>query len=177
VLHTVLRHPARVLAAVLADYGSGSADAARFRAAMAETAEAFLAHGSAWTFEHRLAENEIVAGLGARRKRARDGMRRLVEGQNAEAMAYTIRGILTNRPSVRELEPELRRIGCPVLVIRGALDRGVAEASSILTGAIPDVREVVIPEVGHVTNILAPGPFNRALRDFLERSSRADSGG
>ena len=174
VLHTLLRHPERVLAAALADYGSGSVDPGRFRASMEETARAFLTHGSAWTFQHRLLESELVIGLGARRKRALDGMRRTVESQDPEAMAHTIRGILTNHPSPGDLAPELRRVDRPVLIIRGALDRAVAGPSSVLAGAIPGAEEVVIAGAGHVTNIQAPGEFSRALGGFLDRCQASE---
>ena len=82
-------------------------------------------------------------------------------------MAHTMRGYLMRRPTVYSLEPLLRKVTSPVLVIRGELDERVAEPSAFLARTMPTAREIVIPGVGHVTNILAPTRFNEALRTFL----------
>ncbi len=175
VLHTLLRHPSRVLSAVLADVGSGSDDPAAFRKKGEELARAFLERGSSWAFERLLSRTSFVSGLGERRNRTVEMMKRIVEGHAAYAMAYTMRGYLMRRPTVYALEPELRKVRCPVLVIRGEEDERVAGPAAFLAEVIPGAQQVIIPGVGHVTNILAPAPFNRALRDFLERSEARDS--
>ncbi|WP_416983667.1 alpha/beta fold hydrolase [Streptomyces sp. T028] len=61
----------------------------------------------------------------------------------------------------------LPAIGVPVLLVWGELDArsplGVARA---FQAALPDCELVVIPGVGHVSNLEAPEGFNRAVRAF-----------
>lgn len=172
VLHTMLRHPHRVRSAVLADPGAGSDDVVAFRKDNERLARDFETKGSAWTFENRLANSAFVSGLGDRRQRAIEGMQALVESQDPIAIAHIIRNVLSPRPSVYSLEHELRAIRCPVLVVSGERDAAVEEPARYLADTIPGAESVVIPDVGHVTNILAPGPFNEALLTFLDRHER-----
>ena len=44
-----------------------------------------------------------------------------------------------------------------------------AEATRPMAGAIPGARYEEIPDAGHLSNMEAPGEFNRLLADHLER--------
>ncbi len=167
VLHALLKQPERFMSATLADVGSGSDDMAEFIEKGEILAKAFLEHGSLWAFERLLERGSFAAGLGERRQQTVASMKRIVENHPAHAMAHTMRGYLMRRPTVYSLEPLLRKVTSPVLVIRGELDERVAEPSAFLARTMPTAREIVIPGVGHVTNILAPTRFNEALRTFL----------
>jgi pimeloyl-ACP methyl ester carboxylesterase len=48
----------------------------------------------------------------------------------------------------------------------------VAEA---MHRAIPGSELVVLPEVGHMSNLEAPEGFNQAVRRFLEEATRPDA--
>jgi pimeloyl-ACP methyl ester carboxylesterase len=94
-------------------------------------------------------------------------MRQLVASQDARAMAFTLTGILATRPSFPALAEPLSRVRQPCLVIRGAEDRLVEEASRFLASTLPRCQSVVIPDASHVTNIQAPSAFNQAILAFL----------
>jgi len=171
-LHVLLRYPDRVQTATLADIGTGSDDPIAFRTYCSDLADSFLEHGTAWTFEHRLSQDEFVLGLSRKREKALDGLKALVESQDPKGLAYCLYGVISDRPSIYSLEPELRAVDRPVLVITGALDTTVTGPAGFLARIIPGAQAVVIPDVGHVTNIQAPGPFNRALLAFLDSHRR-----
>jgi pimeloyl-ACP methyl ester carboxylesterase len=68
----------------------------------------------------------------------------------------------------------LPRIAVPTLLVWGELDaRSPLDAvARAFEAAIPDAGLVVLPGVGHVSNLEAPEAFNRAVRAFLERLRR-----
>jgi pimeloyl-ACP methyl ester carboxylesterase len=66
--------------------------------------------------------------------------------------------------------PTLRRAGVPLLLIQGALDKGInAELASTLATleAAPQARIVPLAGAGHFANMEQPAAFNRILETFL----------
>lgn len=65
--------------------------------------------------------------------------------------------------------PDLRRLRCPVLIIAGDRDSFMAvdEAKS-MERVISDVTVTILP-TGHAAAIEAPGAFNQAVLDFMDR--------
>jgi len=65
---------------------------------------------------------------------------------------------------------ELAGIAVPALVVVGEHDKPSPPAeAAAMADAIPDSHLEVIPGVGHLSNLEAPGAFNRALVEFLAR--------
>lgn len=63
----------------------------------------------------------------------------------------------------------LASIVVPTLVLHGDADvRSPLQAGEALHDAIPGSQLVVLPGVGHVSNIEAPDRFNAELRHFLQ---------
>jgi pimeloyl-ACP methyl ester carboxylesterase len=68
------------------------------------------------------------------------------------------------------LDERLAELKLPVLVITGDDDRIVPTEESIrLSKELPAAGLVVIPNCGHVPQEECPGPFTKALVDFVER--------
>lgn len=64
--------------------------------------------------------------------------------------------------------PQLEAISVPTLVIVGERDISDFRAiSNQLVRRIPDAQEVVIPRVGHMSNMEAPSMFNWLVQQFL----------
>jgi 3-oxoadipate enol-lactonase len=60
------------------------------------------------------------------------------------------------------------KIGVPALVLVGDEDRITpADLANELADVIPDARMHVIPGAGHLTNLEAPGEFNRLVEGFI----------
>jgi 3-oxoadipate enol-lactonase len=64
----------------------------------------------------------------------------------------------------------LATLRLPVLCLAGADDRNAPPAvMQQMAARIPGAEYVCLPGVGHLANMEAPAPFNRALIDFLSR--------
>jgi pimeloyl-ACP methyl ester carboxylesterase len=62
----------------------------------------------------------------------------------------------------------LRQIKCPTLILVGEFDIVFLSASEIMAKEIPDNRHVIMPGVGHMTNIENLEGFMQEIFDFLE---------
>jgi pimeloyl-ACP methyl ester carboxylesterase len=62
----------------------------------------------------------------------------------------------------------LRQIKCPTLILVGEFDIVFLSASEIMAKEIPDSRHVIMPGVGHMTNIENLEGFMEEIFDFLE---------
>ncbi len=79
-----------------------------------------------------------------------------------------------NADPARNLRPpaieRLAEVAVPTLVVVGEND--IADFHHIadrLAADIPGARLVVLPDVGHMSNMEAPGPFNEVVLSFLDR--------
>jgi pimeloyl-ACP methyl ester carboxylesterase len=67
-----------------------------------------------------------------------------------------------------DLRPVLPTIAVPTLVLHGEVDaRSPLAVGEALHESIPGSQFVVLPGVGHVSNVEAPEQFDRAVRAFL----------
>jgi 3-oxoadipate enol-lactonase len=91
-------------------------------------------------------------------------LRRLIEDQSTDAIADGLRAMMT-RPDSADV---LAAVHVPTLIIVGSEDTitTVADAES-MHRAVRGSQLVVIPGVGHMSNMEAPGEFNRALLEVL----------
>jgi pimeloyl-ACP methyl ester carboxylesterase len=89
------------------------------------------------------------------------------------ALAEILRHSLAELPGPSTLEPELRKLACPVLIVVGSEDASSAEPGRALASSLPDAELVVIPGAGHVVNLAAPDAFSEACRRLLARADRS----
>jgi pimeloyl-ACP methyl ester carboxylesterase len=76
------------------------------------------------------------------------------------------------RASAENLRDALPHINVPTLLVYGDKDvRAPMAVAEDLHAAISGSTLVVLPDTGHLCNIEAPGPFNRAMWNFLDRRS------
>ncbi|MEM1432490.1 MAG: alpha/beta fold hydrolase [Pseudomonadota bacterium] len=144
-----LRHPDRTQALLIIDTGPGfKKDAAR----------------EAWNRQANAMADEIAAkGVGALSDRSAE----MATSQHDDLSGVVLAGrtLLTQyNPSVIESLPH---IGCPSLVVVGALDEPFLAASSYMAGKIPDARLEVVADAGHAVNIDQPAAFNAVVGSFL----------
>ena len=62
----------------------------------------------------------------------------------------------------------LRQIKCPTLILVGEFDIVFLSGSEIMAKEIPDNRHVIMPGVGHMTNIEDTEGFLKEVLDFIE---------
>ena len=86
-----------------------------------------------------------------------------------QGQANTMRGVQMKRPSLWELEGEMKKIGVPTLIVTGDEDDPCLEPALLMKRAIASAGLVVLPQAGHTINLEDPEPFNRAMLDFFTR--------
>lgn len=94
--------------------------------------------------------------------------------QSATGSSLTLRNVQGKRPGLQELEPELRQLIVPTLVIAGDEDEHCLAPSLYLKRMLPNCGLWVVPRSGHAVNLEEPAAFNREMLDFfgaVERGS------
>jgi pimeloyl-ACP methyl ester carboxylesterase len=86
---------------------------------------------------------------------------------SAVGAALTMRGVQGQRPSVYELEPQLRQLCVPTLIVTGDEDEPCLDPGLFLKRTVPTAGLVVLPKSGHTINIEEPDAFNRTISEFL----------
>jgi pimeloyl-ACP methyl ester carboxylesterase len=108
----------------------------------------------------------IAQGAAAER-----ALRACLMTHRAHGIANTAREVLAKRPTVYALEPKLRALRVPTLLIVGEHDDPCVRVHRFMAEALPRTTAVVIPRVGHLTNLEAPATFNRAVSRFLSSAA------
>jgi pimeloyl-ACP methyl ester carboxylesterase len=172
-LHLLLRHPGRVLSAVVAGAGYGAQPEREqaFRAECEAIAAAFEAEGSA-RVAARYAAGPARVQFQNKNPRGWAEFAAALGQHSARGSALTMRGVQASRPSLYALRGELSRIAAPVLIMAGDEDEGCLEPALMLKRTIPTSGLVVLPLTGHTANLEEPGAFNAAVDRFLAAAER-----
>ena len=86
---------------------------------------------------------------------------------SAQGSALTMRGLQALRPSVWELEEEMKKLTVPTLIISGDEDEPCLLPNVYMKRTIPSAGLQLIPKSGHTINIEEPELFNEALEKFF----------
>jgi len=81
--------------------------------------------------------------------------------------ALTMRELQAKRPSLWELEAELKKFALPLLVLVGDEDGWCLDSSMYLKRIVPTAGLCVIPRAGHTITSEEPAAFNAALADLI----------
>jgi pimeloyl-ACP methyl ester carboxylesterase len=167
-LHLGIRYPELVSSLVIAACGYGAQPEARdgFRQESAGIAAAFEQEGTAAVAE-RYAVGPARVQLQNKNPEAWAVFASALAEHSATGMARTMLGVQRERPSLYDLQSELRALEMPVLIIAGDEDDGCLEPDLMLKRTIPAAGLLVMPNTGHTCNLEEPELFNRTLEDFL----------
>jgi len=171
-LNFALTYPKAVSALVVADTGAGSDEAADWIATVDSLAEA-LDRGGVEAFADAAIALPLFARYAAQGPTAERFIRSCLMCHSARGIAHTAREVLVKRPSVYALGPRLRKLAVPTLLIVGEHDEPCVKVHRFMAEVIPRARHVLIPGVGHLTNLEAPQAFSRALASFLRAADSA----
>lgn len=90
-----------------------------------------------------------------------------MEATSVAAVDTAIHALMTRPDST----PDLGRIACPALVVVGQEDTLTPTSDAeLLASSIAGAELVVLPRVGHLSNLEAPDLFSGALAAFLARA-------
>jgi pimeloyl-ACP methyl ester carboxylesterase len=167
------KFPERVVSCVAAGAGSGALKATR-----AQFIEDALARAAA--FERAGVIDAEATGLGPTRVQLKNkdprGWRTFVEHlaeHPAHAAAKTQRTVQAGRPSLYDLEGELRSIKAPLLLLVGDEDEPCLDVNLWMKRLLPNARLAVLPGSGHAINLEEPELFNDFVERFLVEVERA----
>jgi len=174
-LHVVLSHKDRVRSAVVAGVGYGSQPEKReqFRKESNAIADAFASRGSA-----RVAEGYAVGParvqLQNKNPKAWQEFAAALAKHDPTGAALTMRGVQATRPSLYDLQDQLRAVRTPMLIIAGDEDDGSLEPSLMLKRTIPTSALLIMPRTGHTLNLEEPEAFNSAVGRFFAAVESGD---
>ena len=167
-LHFGLNYPqmARSLVVAGCGYGSVAGDREKFQQDTAQVAQRIQSEG--------MPAMAAVYSKGPTRVQFEDkdprGWQEFADQlaeHSATGAALTMRGVQGHRPSVYELEEQMRHLQVPTLVVTGDEDEPCLEPGLFMKRAIPAAGLVIVPKTGHTINLEEPEAFNRIVSDFL----------
>ena len=87
--------------------------------------------------------------------------------------ALTLAGVQARRPSLYDLEEEMRGLTVPTLILTGDEDEPCLLPNVFMKRTIPSSALQVMPNAGHTINLEEPAAFNQMVAEFL---AQVDSG-
>lgn len=169
-LHVGLRHPQRCISVTAAGCGWGSVGDPVQREAMrkvaAETATIFAEKGIA-------AASALYADNATRQTQKYKDPRgfaefiRMMGEHSAQGHALTMAMLQAKRPTLWDLENDLKRFSVPLLVIVGDEDETCLDGSVFLKRTVPTAALFVIPRSGHTITSEEPAAVNAALAELF----------
>jgi pimeloyl-ACP methyl ester carboxylesterase len=175
-LHVGIHYPARCLSVTAAGCGWGSAPDMENRQAMqalaVETGKMFAEEGIACAAA-KYADAPMRQAFKHKDPRGWSEFARMLAEHSAAGHAHTMRNLQLKRPTLWEMEAELRRFSVPLLVIVGDEDDLCLDGSVFLKRAAPSAALLVLPRAGHTINSEEPAAVNAALAELF---SAAEAG-
>ncbi len=167
-LHFGLTHPDHALSLVVAGAGYGAEKEFEdyFRNVSLEVARQFEIQGAeAFAKVYSLAASRIIFQL--KDPLGWEEFARQLGEHSATGSALTMRGVQARRPSIYDLENELKKMTVPTLVMVGDEDDHCLQPGIFLKKTVPACGLAVLPKSGHTLNLEEPALFNSLVADFL----------
>jgi pimeloyl-ACP methyl ester carboxylesterase len=167
-LHVGIRYSQRCLSLTAAGCGWGSNPAEReSSAALAkDIARMFKDEGIAKAAA-KYADFAMRQQYKAKDPRGWEEFRRWMSEHSAEGHALTMLHLQLKRPTLWDMEAELKKLSVPLLVIVGDEDAACLDGSVMLKRTVPRAALLVLPRAGHTINSEEPAAFNQALLDLF----------
>ena len=169
-LHVGIHHPERCLSVTAAGCGYGSspdpAVVEATREASRETAKMFE------TEDFPVAAAKYADGATRQTHKHKDPrgfaeFARMLAEHSPAGHALTMRNVQAKRPTLWEMEADLKKFSVPLLVLVGDEDDWCVDGSIYLKRTVPTAGLVVIPRSGHTITSEEPAAFNAAVGDLI----------
>jgi len=169
-LHVGIRHPQRCISVTATGCGWGSVADRATREAMRkqalETAKMFTEKGMA-AAASIYSDNPTRLTQKYKDPRGFAEFVRMFAEHSAAGHAFTMTMVQARRPTLWDLEADLKRFSLPLLVIVGDEDDTCLEGSVFLKRSVPAAGLLVVPRSGHNINSEEPTVVNAALAEFF----------
>ena len=166
-LHFGLSYPERALSLVVAGvgYGAEKDQRERFRNEAVVIAGKLEKEGMA-AFAEAYAYGPTRVQFENKDPRGFAEFKRQLAEHSAKGAANTQLGVQRERPSIFDLEPQLKTLNVPTLILNGDEDWPCLLPGVFMKRMIPSAALQLIPNSGHTINIEEPDAFNAALAAF-----------
>jgi len=167
-LHFGLAYPERARSLLIAGCGYGAApgERAKFQAEAEATAASIERETMAEVSKRYALGPGRVQFQNKDPRGWREFAAQLAE-HSSRGSALTMRGVQARRPSLWELQEQMRALAVPVLVLTGDEDEACLEPALLMKRTIPTAGLAVMPRCGHGVNLEDPAEFNRITYDFI----------
>lgn len=169
-LHLGLHAPDRMLSLVVAGcgYGAGEESREQFQRETAEAADRM--------------EQETMAVFGAtyalcptrvqhqnKDPRGWKEFETQLREHSSKGSAHTMRGVQRRRPSLFDLEEQMRQLTVPTLILNGDEDEPCLDVGLFMKRTISSSALVLLPRTGHNSNLEEPALFNMFCENFFHQ--------
>lgn len=165
-----VRYPERCLSVTAAGCGYGSSPDAKLveqtREASRETAKMFETVDFA-TAAARYADGATRQTHKYKDPRGFAEFARMLAEHSPVGHAMTMREVQAKRPTLWDIQDDLKKFKLPLLVLVGDEDDWCLEASVFIKRTVPTAGLVVIPRSGHTITSEEPAAFNATLADLI----------
>jgi len=172
-LHVGIKAPARCLSVTAAGCGWGSKPDAKEREAMkalaAETGKMFAEQGIEKAAA-AYADAPMRQALKHKDPRGYAEFARMLGEHSAEGHAQTMFNLQLKRPTLWDMEADLRKFSVPLLIVVGDEDEPCIDGSVFLKRIAPTAGLLVMPRTGHNVPTEEPAAFNAALAELFASS-------
>ncbi|RDV03749.1 alpha/beta fold hydrolase [Undibacter mobilis] len=165
-----IKYPERCLSVTAAGCGYGSSPDAKIveqtREASRETAKMFE------TVDFPTAAARYADGATRQTHKYKDPrgfaeFAKMLAEHSPVGHAMTMREVQSKRPTLWDIQDDLKKFKLPLLVLVGDEDDWCLEASVFIKRTVPTAGLVVIPRSGHTITSEEPAAFNAALADLI----------
>jgi len=172
-LHVGINAPKRCISVVAAGCGWGSSPDVKKREEMkalaAEVGKMFANEGIA-AAAAKYADAPMRQAQKNKDPRGYAEFARMLADHSAEGHAQTMLNLQLKRPTLWEMESELKSFSVPLLIIVGDEDEPCIDGSVFLKRIVPTAGLLVMPRSGHNVPTEEPAAFNAALADLFAAS-------
>ena len=172
-LHVAIKAPARCISVVAAGCGWGSTPDLKQREAMkalaAETGKMFAEEPMAQAAA-KYADAPMRQALKHKDPRGYAEFAAMLAEHSSLGHAQTMFNLQLKRPTLWEMQDQLKRFSVPLLVIVGDEDGPCIDGSVFLKRTAPTAGLLVIPRTGHNVPSEEPAQFNAALAELIASS-------
>ncbi len=172
-LHVAINSPARCISVVAAGCGWGSTPDLKQREAMkalaAETGKMFAEEPMAQAAA-KYADAPMRQALKHKDPRGYAEFAAMLAEHSSLGHAQTMFNLQLKRPTLWEMQDQLKRFSVPLLVIVGDEDGPCIDGSVFLKRTAPTAGLLVIPRTGHNVPSEEPALFNAALAELIASS-------
>src|SRR5215471_15229098 len=169
-LHVGITYPQRCISVTAAGCGWGSTPDPAQREAMkklaAETGKMFAEDGIA-AAAAKYADAPMRQAFKHKDPRGFAEFARTLAEHSAQGHAQTMLNLQLKRPTLWEMEAELKTFSVPLLVIVGDEDDPCLQGSLFLKRTVPTAGLLVLPRSGHTINSEEPAAVNAALAELF----------